>query len=149
MKRLLAMGLSLVLAACGSDEPKKQNIDYQLQPHVDWFLDICLTHGNDFNKAQCRRFGAMIPEMVIVKTLDDTKGNVMARCHRQNRRIEFHQGWWSSLDDTGRKQLVAHEMSHCLLSKGHKGTGIMAVFYVPQKLEYLTQLVEDEVGVTF
>ncbi len=145
MKKRLALGVVFVASACGADESQKQNIDYDLKPHTDWFLQICQESGDEFNKSRCARFQGYIPEMIFVKQFASGPDRTMGRCYPQTRRIEFRRDYWQTLSTIERRQLVAHELAHCLLSKNHKEHGLMAALFIPATAEYLEQIVRDEV----
>jgi hypothetical protein len=110
MKTLLLSISLLVLVGCG-----KNNIDPQLQPYVDSFVQL----GNVSSP--------LTPNGLSVQfgTIPDTSAEFDGYCQwgpTGNNTITINQSTWVNYDETQRTLIMYHELGHCVLGRWHNNS---------------------------
>lgn len=90
-----------------------KKVDPALAPYVIEYktlLDKYCENGN-YNKSN----------FYSIKMLDKMENDHIGVCYRKinGYNIEINKEWWDTAEDADRKQLMFHELAHCLIDKEH------------------------------
>lgn len=131
MKITILAFILILTTACGKKEIKKVEIDPAFQAHVDEFQQNASLAGRPVK----------IDNLVVkaVANLNDlnTNGNTLGVCYTSYREttdwmgnkkvyatpvIHIDQTDWNNLSSSGRKQLIFHELGHCVIDRPHSNS---------------------------
>lgn len=105
-----------------------QNIPDSVYPYYEEYVSIV--------KKECPKI--KVPRQLIIE-FNDLKNEEVGLCYLYafKRKIEFDNFYWQSTSDMMRKQLVFHELTHCILETHHDDsyTNYMNsyVVYIPEE----------------
>lgn len=105
MKTLLALSLIFIFTGCG----KTLSIAPEFQSTVDEFNQVAAQHGHN---------GV---DNLIVEFGQTSNKNAGATCYQDSGtpRVAVDEKTWNSASDKQRKEMMFHELGHCVLNRSH------------------------------
>lgn len=103
-----------LLVSCGAKEVK---VDPELVSYRDWYFDMV--------KEECPIGTPVEPDNYTIEFVDgyDDDEWKVGECTTWNmiskRLITIDRKWWSIMPEIYRKELIAHEMTHCFFNEPH------------------------------
>lgn len=110
-----AIGLTVLLAACGSHTPV-YSVPPEVEPIVQKFMGLAKDRGLALATNDLIVQFTNAPETTMDGSFE------AAHCTSQNGTplIVIHQGPWEMTDATGDESIMFHEMGHCFLLRAHR-----------------------------
>lgn len=126
-------------------------IDKELKPYVDTFLEYC-----DYYKVDCDKTLQFKIKLVSMKKFDvfykmlGMKGSIIGHCWKQSKEIEINVEYFKTANHAEMEQLVIHELGHCVLDLEHKEDNVAimnpySLYYAAYLLSY-NELMNDFFG---
>lgn len=107
--RYLILIILAVTSGCGK---ATINIEDDLVAYYNSFIRDAKAEGFDFTS------------FPITIEFGDTSGTIAAVCSRSNSvpKITVRRTFWDNVNDSMKKELIFHELGHCILNRGHDST---------------------------
>lgn len=119
LNKAVLLFLVISLSACGKKENPHVAIESQFASYVNNFQVRSQEQGR----------GVVIDnlEVSMVPTLDKLGSNVVGVCYRNvdgsgTPRVEISEEYWIRMDTDAREELMFHELGHCVITRGHRGS---------------------------
>lgn len=138
MTKYLVMLFSLMLLGCGMKDKNEFRVDPALMPYYEVFVQSSVIRGNDQSTND------------LIMEFGPTEGRVIAYCQRQVRYNEsflqktekidtplvvVNPNWWRNSSEASRREVIYHELGHCLMNKEHD-TRVSSYVGRPESLMY-------------
>ena len=105
--------LSVVIVSCNDDGLDYDNVNPELQPYIDRFVeeaalrDIVIDIDDELFEAH---IGTILESGVLGQCRLTPDGE---------QQIVIHSPYWNQIDDIDKEYVVFHELGHCLIGRGH------------------------------
>lgn len=118
IKKLSVITVSLNLLACGAPDPDKEYTTYSdnsLHFYVELFIQAATASGVHVDVTDT---SVSFVSAFNIPASDSTK-NVVGLCQGNTRDIQILKSFWDKANNLRRKQLMFHELGHCVLGRPH------------------------------
>jgi hypothetical protein len=112
MKQLLGIFIGLSLISCGTKHASVVSIDDATQPYVSEFQDVGASQGRSI----------VITDLIVQFGETNVKANEIGKCTvgtDMTPTVTLSKPFWDSVSNLDRRELVFHELGHCLLGLAH------------------------------
>ncbi len=114
------IGLCLYLSSCGPT-PSRGGWANELSPYVEAFKAEATAHGRFISS---ETLGALTVTFGDVQAACSGLPKVVGCCSQWTdgtRLITLDAKFWNNAPDSGKFELIYHELGHCLLNQAHRG----------------------------
>jgi hypothetical protein len=112
-----------LIVSCGSKEVR---VDPELKPYEDWFFSMV---DNSCSKRQYVSRDNYILEFTPGYSDPWRAGQCVAWPLTSKRHITVNRHWWDMMSEIDKKQLIAHELTHCFFNEGHSADPNHFMYY--------------------